>query len=348
MRKLYIKGVDVMKLSKDTVAGQLATSAKQQLMLCLSALGATHVAISVPMDTDAQMADYGNTPSPRTISGETRDWIDVIHNAGMKVMHRGTFSGTENIYSFPYNKYGTVSAIAIGTTSGAAAAGETSWNGKIYRYINSTVGEDRWLDGDVFSPIPEATSHAFDGNQFWVSTDSTNNYASAFNTFKATADGLFSSYGVEVPFVTFHNYSEVASGWIPQWFFTNQGYVGFDYYGQAQGAGLNSVANYLTDLNAISAKGTLFQGEWGDIAGEALPTPTTINERLGYLSAFYTMLRDNFVNNQKMVGFNYWGGWSGQNTSLLYANSAGNLDLNARGKMLSNFYRNDSNINPSI
>lgn len=344
MKTLFIKSVDVMKKSKDTVNNQSTLADKQNLIARLATMGITHVAISVPMDTNVQMKAAGNTPSPLSIEGETRQWCKVIHDAGLNVLHRGTFSGMEAIYSFPIAKEGSGAFIPVGTVNSAPTDNESTWMGRIRRYIMVNVGDANWKNGDIFAPIPEPTSQAFNGNNFWLSTGagSQANFASFFIVAHAVADAAFASMGKKITFMTCNNYSEVRSGWIPQSLFADQGIVAFDYYGQYQATGANSQADYITDLNELyEIRGLpLFQGEWGDISGEAIPTPANIAARLTYLVEFYKQYRDNLVKRNILTGFNYWGGWEAQNTSILLKTGS-DYFLNARGKILAKFLNFD-------
>jgi len=344
MKVLTYKSVDIMKKTKDSVTNQLTTAEKWDLIMAISETGATHISISVPMDTDAQFRARGITPGPRTIENETKEWCDLIHAAGMKVLHRGPFCGQEAIYNFPYFKYGSTDFIAAGTASTAASDGETTWCGRVRRYIVNNVGQTHWQSGDVFAPMPEATTHAFDGNM-WVSSAGSGlqaNFYEAFKQFKLTADAVFATWGLSVTFMSHNNFSEVASGWIPGQLFTDQNVTGADYYGQYRGSGVVKPGDYVIDVEGVySSKGKpFFYGEWGDIKGEAIPAVSNIQERLAYLRQFYNAHRDYVVNNGKMIGFNYWGGWEGQNTSILYKDSNGKYKLNARGIILKNYFRN--------
>lgn len=341
MFNLTYKVVDVMKKTKDTVTSQLTTEEKKSLVLCIRSTGATHIAISVPMDSNSQFTAVGTTPSPRTIEAETQDWCDVIHSAGLKVLHRGTFSGHENIWSFPYDK-----TRAAGTASSAASDGETTWCGRFYRYITTNVGASHIESGDIFAPCPEGTTHAFDGN-FWISSGGSGvqaNYVTAYTEFKGIVDAIATAQSKNLLFMAHNNFSEVNSGWIPASFFTNIGTVGADYYGQVQGTTYVRPSDYITDWSTVySAKGNkkIQWGEWGDLPNAIPKNVVTIEDRMWYLINFYKSVRDNLVDTGKMDFFNYWGGWEGQNTSILNKTGSGAssvYSLNARGKILQAFY----------
>ncbi|MGE0126678.1 MAG: hypothetical protein AB7U82_01140 [Blastocatellales bacterium] len=342
-----------MKKTKDTVTGQLVTAEKQNLVACLATLGINGLAHSIPMDSNAKFVAAGTTPSPRTIEAEVQDWLDVIHaqtsfwGQSLNVLHRGTFCGVENIWGFAFDK-----TTPIGTAASAASDGDSTWCGRYYNYLYNIVG-NRVINGDIFAPIPEGTTHAFDGN-FFVSSQ--NNYHTLFSEFRTITNTYAAAKGVSVVFMSHNNFSELYSGWLFGSMFTDQGFAGADYYGQVQGTLYNRVEDYITDWLAIHNGGhgnaagkPLFWGEWGDISGNAMPSAdaATIEKRLAWLIRYYKAVRDNLVDPGKMVGYNYWGGWEGQNTSLLYKTGSGASSqyfLNARGKILAAFLKSQAGI----
>ncbi len=166
MYNLTYKSIDVMKKSKDTLTAQLSTAEKQALVSCLASLGITHIAMSVPLDANSVITGAGTTPSPNTIEGEVQDWCDVIHaqqnvygssvyGGYLKVIHRGTFSGVENIWSVPYDRN-----TPGGTAASSSTDGATTWCGRFYNYLYNSVG-NHVATGDIFAPIPEGTTNAF-------------------------------------------------------------------------------------------------------------------------------------------------------------------------------------------
>jgi hypothetical protein len=349
MYNLTYKCVDVMKKSKDTLTSQLTTAEKTALVAAIKTIGVTHIAISVPMDDNSVWVSAGSTPSPRTVEAETQDWCDVIHAAGLKVIHRGAFGGIENIFGVAYDQ-GTSLGNASSTTN-------STWCGRYYLYLNNHVG-DHVEDGDIFAPIPEGTTHAFDGHWF---TDQSG-YMSLFPFLNTITQAYGTAKGKSVVFMSHNNFSEVATGYISSGVFSNQLFVGADYYGQRQGSAYVHPSNYVYDWQQIyeghdpngggnngAAGINQFWGEWGDLPN-ALPTDAEANpERWArYLINFYKALRDNLVpNNGHLVGFNYWGGWEGQNTSLLIKSGSGasaTYSLNFRGRILQAFFKNPSGI----
>ncbi len=357
MYNLTYKSVDIMKKTKDTVQSQLTTAEKQALVSTLATLGITHIAISIPMDIQSEFVAFGSTPSPRTISGETQDWCDVIHaqqsiyGVPLKVIHRGTLCGVEAIYNAGYIDGG----LTIGTQSSAASDGTNTLAGRFYLYMNTNVGAAHIIDGDVFAPIPEGTTHAFDAHYWWP--DGTQaNYVTAYNVFHDIVDAYGTANGKSLVFMTHDNFSELASGWMNVGRFSDQNLAGADYYGQRQGSTKVTVADYLTDWQQLylgkdsngggnnNAGGyPQFWGEWGDLP-DAMPASTSADNTTwsNFLNSFYTMIKDNLATPKgPMIGFNYWGGWEGQNTSILDKTGSGASSvytLNFRGQILKNYF----------
>lgn len=333
-----------MKKTKDLVNNQLTTAEKTALIACIKTMGVTHISIAIPMDSQAVFLANGTTPSPRTISAETQDWCDVIHTTGLKVVHRGTFSGVENIWNAAFYD----GSVSTGTSSSASSDGDTTLCGKYYNYLYTNIGINHVSSGDIFAPIPEGTTHAFDGHYFWTA-GSQANYADVYAQFKTITADFATVAGKTLLFAQHNNFSEVASGWIPQSLFNDVGSAGADYYGQNRGTAFNSPDDYVTDFSTVfTNRGVVTQqGEWGDLSGAITAGISTIEERMRYLLNFYKDYQSGLVDNNKMNYFNYWGGWEGQNTSLLIKTGSGASSvytLNARGKILQAFFKNSNGM----
>ncbi len=338
MKNLSVRSIDIMKKTKDTVISQLSDATKEALLNAIDKFGATHVSISLPMDTQAVMVANGTTPSSRSISAETQDWCTRIHAHGMNVIHRGTLCGAEAIWGASFYDGG----VSIGTSASAPTDASNTLAGKYYQFLWNNVSGTNITDGDIFSPLPEGTTHAFDGHYFWPA-GSQANFIEVYRVFHQLTDNFAASSGKSLSFMSHNNYSEVNSGWIPGGMFSNETWVGYDYYGQSMGGKYNHPQHYIDDLVRIyqtSGNGQgikQFQGEWGAINGNALPSQGNIHDRWHYLIRFYKQYRDTVVANNILSGFNYWGGWEGQNTSLLWLDGS-TFRLNGDGRILANFY----------
>lgn len=342
-----------MKKTKDVITAQLTSAEKKALIDCLRTTGATHIAISTPMDIQSEFVAFGSTPSPRTISEEVQDWCDIIHARGMKVLHRGTLCGVEAIWGAGYIDGG----LTIGTRTSAATDGTNTLAGRIYLYLNTNVGAAHWEDGDIFAPIPEGTTHAFDGHHWWP--DGTQaQYVNAYTVFKQILNDFNQTNKKKIEFMVHDNFSELASGWMNAGQFSNQQMAGADYYGQRQGSTYVTPADYVRDWQQLflgkdsnggggnNAGGyAQFWGEWGDLP-DAMPSGTQNDNATwaAWLHDFYQAIRDNLVEpNGKMIGFNYWGGWEDQNTSIVTKTGSGASSiytLNFRGEILKKYFTN--------
>lgn len=332
MFNLPVKMVDVMKKTKDTLTNQLLTAEKTDLVARIATMGVTHIAVDIVMDDNSVIISNSTTPSPLTVEAETQSWCDIIHAAGLNVCHRGTFCGVENIYNFAFD-----TGTSIGTPSSAPTDGNTTWCGRYYRWLTLHIGS-HVKSGDIFAPIPEGTTHAFDGHWF-VSSQA--NYSTLYKNFHTITTTWAATQGVTVSFESHNNYSEVESGYINSDIFSDQGVAGADYYGQYQGTKFNKPSDYVTDwINVYNNKGVpTRQTEFGDLNGNATPSFSNIEARLFYLIKFYQAYTTSLVDVGKMTAFNWWGGWDAQNTSLLYKDGNGKYQLNAWGQLLANFYK---------
>lgn len=358
MKNLLYKSIDVMKKSKDTVNNQLTTGEKQSLINCLAHLGATHIAISVPLDANSVFTDAGNTPSSRTVEAEVQDWCDVIHaqnniygssvnNGFMRVIHRGSFCGVENIYNVAFDK-----VTPSGTAASSSTDGLTTWCGRYYNYLYTSVGT-HVATGDIFAPIPEGTTHAFDGNWFMPNQAA---YLALFPEFHTITNTYATAKSVTLVFQSHNNFSECASGYLSSGLFSDQALVGADYYGQRQGSTKVQAADYVYDWQQLylgkdsngggnngCANQDQFWGEWGDLSS-AVPAGVESNNSSWavFLNQFYSAIRDNLVTpNGHLIGFNYWGGWEGQNTSILNKSGSGDSSVytpNFRGDILRTYF----------
>jgi hypothetical protein len=353
MKLLTYKAIDVMKKSKDTLTSQITTAEKTALISCLAQTGCTHISISIPADDNSVWVAAGNTPSSRTAEAEVMDWCDVIHaqlgldGTPLKVIHRPAFGGIENIFGVAYDQ-GT----AIGTAASSATDVNTTWCGRYYRYLYNHVGT-HVLSGDIFAPMPEGTTHAFDGH--WFTTQSP--YMNMFTELHTITDTYATAKGVSLVFMSHNNFSEVATGYIST-IFANQSMAGADYYGQRQGSLFVRPEDYVYDwqqlyLGKDSSNGgannaggvNQFWGEWGDLSS-AMPSGkfSHLESHLHFLIQFYKAVRDGLVTpNGHMVGFNYWGGWENQDTAICIKTGSGSSSvytLNAMGKILAAFYTN--------
>ncbi len=356
-----------MKKSKDAISSQLTTAEKQNLVACLASAGITHVEITCLADDTALLVANGTTPSPRTAEAEVQDWYDVIHaqpnvygpsvfGGTLKVLDRAVFCGIEGIFGFSFD-----TGTPIGTAASAPTDGNSTWMGRYYRYLYNHVTTAKVQTGDILCPIPEITGQAFSGHWF---TDQ-GGAISLTAQMKILTDSFAAAAGKNLVYMANPNFSEVSSGF---W----SGYpsagniVCYDYYGNWNQISPVTPAGYIADLSSIFAGQSLsgygistggipqLQCEWGDLSGSIqlqgqsqrtgdnfISGTTSIEAWHKFLIDFYKAYRDNLVPT-KLIGFNYWGGWENQNTSILWKTGSGagsQYFLNTRGQILAAFYK---------
>lgn len=189
---LDIRCVDTMKWNKDTVTNQPSDATINAILDAFKPLNLTHVAISMPMNTTAEMTAHGSTPSPRTLEDFTKVWVDAIHAHGWKALYRGTLCEIEGIYNFPLITLDTQALID-----------------KVNAYpLKGSM--------DIFAPIPEGTGRVFNQLPF-LPNPVQDNYAKLF-------------LGINTP-MSANNFTELASGWMPRAIIDNAKVVAVDHYG---------------------------------------------------------------------------------------------------------------------
>lgn len=366
MKNLTYKSVSVMKKTRESSNAQITRAEKENLVACAASMGVTHIEITMFADNNSSLISHGFTPSPLTIEAETQEWYDVIHAQSnvygasvfggyLKVLDRAIFCGIEAIAGFAAD-----TGTPIGTAAAASTAGLTTWCGRYYNYLNTHVGASHIATGDIHCPIPEITGRAFSGSPFTDQTGMQNTTVQ----FHAIATAFYAAQGKTCTFLANPNFSEVSSGWWGT--YSDSGFNCFDYYGNARGTG-SIPADYTYDLGqvyagvsptagyGISSGGyPIFWCEWGDLSGAVMPLgkgavtsgdnfvsgTTTVELWMEYWINYLKALKV-LVDAGKLVGYNYWGGWENQNTSIFYKTGSGASSqyyLNWRGQMLAAFF----------
>lgn len=283
---LDIRCVDTMKWDKDTVTNQPSDATINAVLDAFKLLNLTHVAISVPMNSTAEMTAHGSTPYPRTIEDFTKVWVDAIHAHGWKVLFRGTLCEIEGIYNWPISTLDTTALIT-----------------KVNAYP---------LKGmmDLFAPVPEATGRVFSQPPF-LPAPIQDNYTKLF-------------LGINTPY-TSNNYTELASGWMPLPIVANAKIVAVDHYGTS-----HLVSDLMSDIRALKTKYgyPVFWQEFADL-WQAYDG--------AYLDSFFSGCKT-LVDEGTLNGFSWWGGWAGNNESVIQKNTDGTYALNQKGLKLKAFY----------
>lgn len=350
-------------------SGQLTVAQKQQQVALAVEMGCTHFQTHLPMDTDAQMqanySGYSSHFTRTTLEVESQEWADAIHAAGLKHVMRGTWLGIKNNLGFPYVTYGTGTFVPLGTVNGASSEGETTYCGKMYRFLNTNIGAAHLATGDIISPISECTEFLSNASEIWFDTTGGTQAAlyTFFATLKAVVDAYGTSIGKTLSFMTIVNYSEYRSGYLNSTLPAAQGVIPIDYYGHSgstQGDSVepaNRVADWIAVRSQVGGAGyPLYQTELGLIFAlqgvdnnADMPRITGVSNATGrvittyedaalYLMQLFKAYRDSLIDPGLMNGVSQWGFWSGQNSSILYF-SGGTYKPNYIGQIYSNFLK---------
>lgn len=355
--------IDVMKQTKDTVTSQLTTAEKQNLVACLKTANTTHVSISIPLATNAEFIAVGRTPSPRTIEDEWLDWANVIHAQGLGVLFRPAIPaieqqdvGNNGLYGMPLRV--GANRMAAGTLASVLAGDYNSLVGKTYQWIVANPGcfNDTGPNPDIWAVAPERneskgiyTLYQDSGSPVPHSAPGVQqNFVDLFKNFHLVAQAAFASIGKPnvITGDSALNYHDVRNGWMPQGFFDNAGRTTVDYYGNYNGGGF-SAEKYVTDMEAIynlHGKRIAWQ-EYGPIETFGQPMAT----RAAILRTLLDLIYSRLVITGKLEEFNLWGGWSGQNTSILNKTGSGAgsvYTLNELGLEVKRFYDKITTVTP--
>jgi hypothetical protein len=356
--KLRYRSVDVMKLTKDVVNDQPSDATIAAVVASLKTLNVTHIAVSMPMNSNAEFLAHGDHPSPRSIEQFTAAWANAIHGAGLNVLWRNTFAEFEQgrtvdntpapgahtilgLYNFPYYVGGD-------PDHGAVAAGvqpQQWWLDKTKEAITRLAGYGVFKPGDIAGLLPEPRSNQNVWDTNWNFLGINNNpdaYASFFKALQATESSAFAAAGVSGVSTGFQAdegslfLSDGAGGghWYPASLVNLTGHVVTDYYG-GDGCGGNPAHSpaemdcALRDAFGFYAK-PIFMGEWADYWHDGADQQA----ETAYLNSMYAVWTQ-LVKEGKMDGFNYWGGWPGANESILNPD----YSINYRGQILGSFFK---------
>lgn len=85
---IFFKGLDTMKLTKDTQRNPVSIENKNKIAKLAKELGVTHLTVDTPYDN----------ASGTDVIKDTREWVKAIREAGLSVSHRHMLMGFEGIY----------------------------------------------------------------------------------------------------------------------------------------------------------------------------------------------------------------------------------------------------------
>jgi hypothetical protein len=359
--KLRFRAADVMKLTKDVVNAQPSEVTIAAIVASLKTLNLTHIAIAVPLNSNAEFLAHGNNPSPRTVEQFTAAWANAIHAAGLSVLWRGTFAEFEHdrvvdstpspgahtvlgLYNFPFYVPGDPANYAY--TAGLRS--QQWWLGKTAEALTRLASYGVFKPGDLagFLPEPRSNQNLWDRKwNFLASNNQPDTYGAFFQALKTTEDSAFARAGVTGVTTGLHAEEGslfLGSGaggghWYPAVLTDLAGETVMDNYG-GDGCGGNLPYSPLEmDCDLRDASGfygkPIFLQEWADYWNDG----TKQQAETSYLNSMYAVWAQ-LVREGKMDGFSYWGGWPNTNESIL----ADDLTINYRGEALRRFFQSFS------
>lgn len=263
----HFQCIDTMKYSRDAAREYLDNPARAQVFIThevslIKSLGATCVSVGTPYDDEFVPL--------------LQRWASTAHSAGLKVWFRGNFAGWEGWFDYPLLK----------------SADEHY--AKTYAFI--TAHPDLFVEGDIFSPAPEAENGLLGSpwasdsarkalvNFAWKSSDTCQKAITAIQ--KKVSCGYFSANG------------DVARDIYTRDVLQKAGAVTvIDHY-------IPSVVQYGKDLDTYTQKHGLpiVIGEFG------APIPDLNGELNEQEQAQYVgeLLRQFYAHKKQILGINYW------------------------------------------
>lgn len=206
-----IVSLDLMKLTKDTVNGQPSDTLFQNTINLVknNFPGITHLAISVPLNSDADFVNHGDKPSPRTPEAFTDFLLDTIHAAGYNVIIRATDCYGEGIYGFPFQPNTGQHWITEATN-------------------HLTTHKAHLKSGDIAAYFPE-----FEGQNNGFGANVTDSWDNFYKGLITAINQWSTTNGVTITSYTTINESEASSGWYSQDIVQAQKGFVVDYYPDA-------------------------------------------------------------------------------------------------------------------
>lgn len=292
-----------MASTQDKMTNQLSQSTIDTLVSRCKTLGATHIAISCPMDA---VADY---PEPKPTAGYMLKWINSIRAQGLSVYHRGSFINFKGIYTATHNFPNSTPGTATGVEATVLNGSDTSsYLYKVWKFIkdNPTF----FQSGDVWGPVYEPENEGIGADLSTKMFASYTTVAQWLVDMKTVSDSAFSDIGVSgvITGMTSVNGGTVRDNHIGSSYWSQIGRCAIDHYVSQEKYGGEF------DTMSTNAGVDLYVGEWGPTAGaggadndsyrfdEMVKVITTLNAK-SYIKGFnfwrlvgYTGSHENIIN----------------------------------------------------
>ena len=309
-----------MKLCKDTVNGQPSDTLIQNILDLVknNFPGVTHIAISVPLNSDADFVSHGNEPSPRTPEAFTDFLLDTIHGAGYNAIIRATDCYGEGIYSFPFQPNTAQHWINEATAHLTAHKAHLK-NGDIAAYFPEFEGQNNGFGANV--------------------TDSWNNFYKGLIT---AVEGWSTTNGIAITSYTTINESEANSGWYGQDIVAAQKGFVVDYYPDANITDETAwIANLKSTIDNLNNKYgpksfPVFIQETADTRNPNTGATQQTNPQM--LADAFTQVIHPYLQSGELNGINFWNLFSTPQEGILTIDG-NSVSLNPKGEALAKAFQ---------
>jgi hypothetical protein len=315
-----------MKLTKDTVNAQPSDTLIQNIINLVknNFPGITHLAISVPLNSDADFVAHGNKPSPRTPESFTDFLLDEIHNAGYNAIIRATDCYGENIYNFPFQPNTAQHWITQATN-------------------HLTTHKAHLRNGDIAAYFPE-----FEGQNNGFGANVIDSWDNFYNGLLTNLNEWAAQNQLFITSFTTVNESEAASGWYGEDLV--KAYKGFtiDYYPDANIIdSVSWIANFKATVDNLYNKyGTksfpIFVQETADTRNPQNGTTQATNPQM--LADCFTQVIYPYLQSKEMFGINFWNLFDSPQEGIITIDGS-SVSLNPKGQALAKAFQ--SIINPT-
>lgn len=216
---LTVRGIDIMGWTKDYLRDNFSQA---QIEAHVEALardfpGITHIAIAVPMNTQAEATAEAVTSFASEPSAYAKLFMDAIHNEGKSVIFRGTDCYFEGLYEFPKdggkangNRFITTGeTVSDNFSTGVRNHGleiTSSSDSVSDNYLTSHQPSNTWTIGSGYITGPTADGWKrtclFDANYIEDVVVTAKVYSTGSNNVqivaRATTDSNFPGYGLQM------------------------------------------------------------------------------------------------------------------------------------------------------
>lgn len=317
--KDMILSLDIMKLTKDTVNSQPSDALIQNTINLVknNFPGVTHIAISVPINSEADFVAHGNKPSPRTPEAFTDFLLDTIHNAGYGVILRGTDCYGEGIYNFPFQPNTGQHWITQATN-------------------HLTTHKAHLKNGDIAAYFPE-----FEGQNNGFGANVTDGWPPFYKGLVSSVNTWSSQNGIGITSRTTVNESEVASGWYGEDIIADNGCTTIDYYPDAN---LTDPIQWIATLkqtingtyNKYPGKYPVFLQETADTRNPSTGTTQANDPQM--LADAFTQVIYPYLQSKELLGVNFWNLFASPQEGIITIDGS-SVSLNLKGQALAKAFQ---------